>query len=429
MQRIRHQPTFVLLAALLVTVPACGAREAQVSARDMAGASAPSDAPLSTGRVRLLELAFECASAIPDAPHRKTRARTQEEVLAIALELGQARLVSTSVERIDNWRRGVVQAELAAYCAEHGPESAVEPYLARAEAEAARCAALLGGPEPEDQVFESPQDWHRERILGQIARLRAVRGEDAEAARLEQGASDAESGHAALGRAERLGPDEIEPQLASLREAARIGNFELARGALAVVARLHARFYEQAELRTRLEQEIRAGWRPVPLPERLEVLGTLVESALEHADTAHARELLAEARTALAGGNWEPDGRLPFDARLAGLRHRAGETAEARADLETGLAFYMAERAKLVDIFRADALRPLAETFALVGDAARASELYGRALGEGLVNPNACPRAEDLIATALSMARVGFEPDAALWKRLEEARTGLVAPW
>jgi hypothetical protein len=48
---------------------------------------------------------------------------------------------------------------------------------------------------------------------------------------------------------------------------------------------------------------------------------------------------------------------------------------------------------------------------------------------EGAENPNARPRAEDLVETLLSMAQVGFEPEPKLIERIEEITAGLRDPW
>jgi hypothetical protein len=56
-------------------------------------------------------------------------------------------------------------------------------------------------------------------------------------------------------------------------------------------------------------------------------------------------------------------------------------------------------------------------------------KLYRRAAEEGIQNPNARPRTEDLVATCLSMARQDVQPDAELVRRLRATREGLADPW
>jgi hypothetical protein len=44
-------------------------------------------------------------------------------------------------------------------------------------------------------------------------------------------------------------------------------------------------------------------------------------------------------------------------------------------------------------------------------------------------NPNSRPRAEDLVATCLSMVLCGFEPPAELAERMQVVARGLGDPW
>jgi hypothetical protein len=64
-----------------------------------------------------------------------------------------------------------------------------------------------------------------------------------------------------------------------------------------------------------------------------------------------------------------------------------------------------------------------------MGDRAKALTIYKRGVDESLVNPNARPRVEDLVATCLSLAQNGVEPDAELNAQLEKVSKGLGAPW
>ena len=120
---------------------------------------------------------------------------------------------------------------------------------------------------------------------------------------------------------------------------------------------------------------------------------------------------------------------MQADARLATLLFRAGERDGAVQLAAATLGFYDAERAKIVDIDRADALRSLAEAHAAMGDRAAALALYRRVVEEGVANPNSRPRLDDLAATVASMSREGVEPDAALSARIGEIASKLGDPW
>ena len=75
------------------------------------------------------------------------------------------------------------------------------------------------------------------------------------------------------------------------------------------------------------------------------------------------------------------------------------------------------------------ALRQVAEASVAAGEREQALKLYRRAAEEGVQNANARPRTEDLVATCLSMARQGVQPDAELVRRLRATREGLGDPW
>jgi hypothetical protein len=83
----------------------------------------------------------------------------------------------------------------------------------------------------------------------------------------------------------------------------------------------------------------------------------------------------------------------------------------------------------IVDIERADYLRPLAEALHAMGDDVEARRVWMLALEAGAVNVNARPRAEDLCQTSLSMIRSGVEPTPEMRSRMAAIEAGLKAPW
>jgi hypothetical protein len=193
--------------------------------------------------------------------------------------------------------------------------------------------------------------------------------------------------------------------------------------------RLDDRFYAAVELRERAERAVTGGWAKLPAQVRIDLTIGLAENALAHDDAGRARKLLVDARDLLASVPWTPEDEVASRARLAAVRHRAGEAAEARADAGAALALYDAKRAGIVDVFRAGALRPVAECYATLGDLAKARDVYARAVEEGVANPNSRPRADDLAATACSLAVHGVEPSPELRQRLLAIRDGLGNPW
>lgn len=405
---------------------AAGSSPAQAPAQAASVAAAPlADAPLSEARRRLLELAFEAASAMPLEPHIKNRSRAQDAVVAACLELEQPERALRCAQRIADWRRGAGCADVAFFLAQKG---------ARAEAE--RCLELATqvvtelerGSENEDGE-ENTQAWRKDRVRAKIARTHLLLGQEAEAGRFTQGLESSEAGPVALVAAMRVEAEGFDAHVQALEADAATGDFEHLRSALAAYAELYGRFYADSAKRARLEECIERASKNVPITVRVENRIELAEAALDHADPAQALALVAQARALLASSRWTTLTHVPFGARLAAVRFRAGEQAEGRKELEEARARFVAEREAMVDIYRASVLRPLAEAYLAVGERATARELYAQAVEAGVVNPNSRPRSEDLSATCCSMAVHGFEPDEALWARLTAVRAALGEPW
>jgi len=139
--------------------------------------------------------------------------------------------------------------------------------------------------------------------------------------------------------------------------------------------------------------------------------------------------LLDESLALVESAPWLPEDHLALTARLAGLRHRAGEAERARAEADATLTAYRSDREKIENFRRGEALRPLAEAYATMGDKKASLAVYKTIAEEGSVNPNARARAENLAALCRSMARQRVEPDAELMARIKEIYDGLEDPW
>jgi tetratricopeptide (TPR) repeat protein len=411
-QRPRRASWRGAAVALPVCVLALAACSSQASARPVA------DAPLAAHRIELLDLAFRAASALPLDPHAKTRARLQESVVRACFELDQPRRALAHAERIEGWRRGIGYAEFALYCAQHGATSEVQHYLDLAAGVADGSAKLDGA-----------QEWPRERIRAVIAQTHVVLGHDADADGFAAGLAAAESGRVHAAKATRLDASAVDAQLKELDAILAVGDFDRARGALDTCVELFDRFYDDAARRARLVAGIQTAGKKLPIGVRIDSLTQLTERALGHDDRAGALELVETARVAIESTSWLPEDRIEWAARLAALRFAAGDRERARRDADAALQLFDGQRERIVDIYRARALRPIAEAFCAMGDTGAAAAIYMRALEEGSVNPNARPRAEDLVATCCSMARRGIPRDASLWAKAARVHDGLGHPW
>jgi len=396
------------LAAALFTA-GCSPQTGQDVSTPKAAAEAK---PLPAFQTELLEVAFDTASAIPVYPHIKDRSKAQAAAVTAALGLQQPDLASRWIEKIENWRRGEASAELALYWAQHGRPEEAKKWVA----EAAR--------------FEkTAEDWRRDRIRVAIACVHACLGNAEEAHRLESGVEPSESGKVGRVAAMQSDPEAFDKEVRALDTLIATNNFDAVRNAVESYAELFDNFYARAERRSLIETKIRASWKPLPLFIRFDLLMRLTEAAMKHSDPARALDLVNEAQQLVDDAHWSLDYRIPLAARLAAARFRAGDTTRARTDADAARTLFETEGRKIVDIDRAETLRPLAEAYQAMGDSAAAKAVYTMALREGAVNPNARPRAEDLSATCLSMAVHEVEPDATLWALIREIRAGLGQPW
>lgn len=382
-----------------------------------ARAASVSDTALTPSQDKLLELAFRAASALPANPHARTRGRLQQDVVDACLALDVPHRGLACAEKIEDWRRALGYAGFACYAASHGATEDVQRCL-----DVAQQISEQGEP-------TITQDWQRGRIRVAIARTHAWLGHSSEAAAFESGVEHAEMGKVDAVRVLRTEADAFDGQLRAQEAILASGDFDLSRNALETCTRLFERYYADAARRTRIQDTIEYNWKRIPLTIRIETLIELAGIALAHQDQPKTLELVNQARALLAGDNWLPENYVPFAARLGALRFRAGAQEAGRAEVEEALARFDEGRVRIIDIYRAAALRPVAEAWHAMGDRTKALALYERAIDESLVNPNSRPRVEDLVATCLSLAKCGIEPDAQLAARLEKVFAELNAPW
>jgi tetratricopeptide (TPR) repeat protein len=373
----------------------------------------PADAPLASYRYELLDLAFGAASAMPVEPHIKDRSLTQETVATACLDLGQPQRALRYIDQIGNWRRGAGYADLAFYAAQHGAKDEdVEPYLARAA-----------------QVAAETEDWRRDRVNVKIARTRASLGQTQQADRLTTSVEPSETDKVAGVKAMVSDDNAFDEQMKNLDVLIAQGQFDVLRNALDACTELFDRFYTNENRRSQVEQKIKTSWDKLPVFVRMELLMEMSRSALDHADQSKALDLVNETQHLMDASQWPLEQRIPRAAQMIALRFRAGDKEKARADADALRSVFDAEGGTIVNVYRAGALRPLAETYQAMGDTAAALEVYRKVIEAGIENPNSRPRAEDLAATCCSMAVHGVEPGPELWSRIRDIRKGLGDPW
>ena len=411
-------PLSVVTSQVRTSDAVAGADDARPETLEFSGALCESTlAPI---QIELLELAFTAASKMPADPHQKNRARAQDVVVEACLELDQPRRALGFIHAIQNWRRGAGYADLAYWSA---TRSATES--------AAVVSRLLElAADVADHPSEAnPQEWQRDRIRVKIARTYALLGDDARATEFEAGAVEAELGKVAEVQAMRHDPGVFEKHLAAVDDAIAAGSFDRTRAAIDACAELFAAFYADRERREAIDAKLDASWARVPVDVRIGVMLRLAGVAVDAGDAVGALARISAIKAIADGCAQTPDFTVPLAARLAVLRHRAGEASKARQDIDAALARFDAARERIVDIRRAGLLRPLAEAYQSIGDPASALYVCKRAIDEGEVNPNSRPRADDLVATCCLMARLAIDPDETLRIRIRQIHDALGEPW
>jgi hypothetical protein len=207
------------------------------------------------------------------------------------------------------------------------------------------------------------------------------------------------------------------------------GDFDIIKNSLRSYAQLFNRFYDHSHRRSIVEEKIKSSWDKMPLLIRMYLLRELAKFALDHEDQDKALKLINEAQSLLDGNQWRPEHYIEQTSKLIDLRFRAGDIEKARSDADSMLALFNKERHRIVNIYRAGALRPLAEAYGSMNDKKTALFVYKKVVEEGITNPNSRPRAEDLSATCCSMALHAVQPDTELLTRIHQIRNRLGPPW
>jgi tetratricopeptide (TPR) repeat protein len=398
-----------LTVLFLLTAPASLQAEEDAAAKDK---------PIATYQGKLLEMAFNAVTAMPLNPHLKNRSREQGKVVEACLELDQPQRALAWIEEIGNWRRGLGYARLAFHLAQRDRKADVKWYLARAL-------------EIAEKYLKDPtaQAWRADRIRVKVAETYVLLGKEDKAVRLEAGFVDSETGKVAAVRAMLGGQEEFDRQMKALDGIFEVATLDRAMNAMETYVQLYKRFYADEEKRKQVKERIMASLKKVPLSVAIDVLMKLGDCALEHGDQARSRALADEVEKLMESVKWVPEHKIPVMARLAVLRYRAGGRVEANKGLEAALALFDAEREKIVSMWRAGALRPVAEAYKAMGNEMKSLAIYKKAVEDGAENPNARPRAMDLSATCISMALNEVEPDADLWCLMAQIFDELNDPW
>ncbi len=375
--------------------------------------TAPQDKPLAAFQTNLLQTAFDVATAIPIVPHIKDRSKTQASVVTGCFQLDQPQRALGYIEKIGDWHRGAGYADYAFYCARQGLTNDVQHYLTLAE---------------EISAF-ADQDWRRDRIKVRIAQTHLLLGQTERSEKLSSNLEKSESGKVEQVGATLCADDNFDAQAATLDTLMATGNFDLTKNALDAYAQLYNRFYDDVARRATAEERIKASWIKIPYNIRIELLSALAGFSLDHQAITNALQLVNEAKALMDSVTWPVEYHIPIIARLAELRFRCGETDAARGELQTARGLFTEKQSDISNIDKTETLLPIAEALQSLTDSSAALDVYKQAVEAAVENPNSRPRAEDISAICLSMAKYSAEPDAALGSRIREIKGALGEPW
>jgi tetratricopeptide (TPR) repeat protein len=358
-------------------------------------------------------------------PHHKNRSRAQSVVVAAAFELGAPQLALGLANDIRDWRRGTAYADYGVAMARRGER-----------AEAARYLELALTVREGESRHETAQEWRLDMISLKAARGYTVLGDSKRAAEVSAGidassanAVDNDWAEAAAERVRTLEPSVLPAELAAIDRDFPTMSLGQQNTTLFALAQMHERFFAEVETRRAIEARLTTRFDKLPPSLRVPPVATLVHTNLRQGDLAGAKQLVTAIRDIIEAHRWRPEHRLPEYARLAELTHAIGDADRARAEATAALQAYHEQREQIVDIDRAEALRPLALAWYAMGDVALAEGLLAQAIEEGMENPNSRPRCDDLVDTLVALAKRRIEPSAAIWTRIREIVAGLGDPW
>lgn len=391
----------------------------------LAGSATGSDTPTTSGlaqkpqsevsapgqKVNLLDFAFKVASALPHQPHIKTRSKLQYEVVAAWLAAGDSVKAEEGIRKIDDWQQGLAWADLAYWFQKRGDGKRAKAALDR---------ALF--------LMSKAEDWRRDRIRVRISNVYTAMGDRDKATFMLQGLDDSEKGKAMS----VVGPNDDATFAAQMQEVGVFlaeENQDIRKNALDSLADLHSRHFDVSAHRQEIEAAIDQNIGKLPVYHQLLVLGALVKTSSAKGDDAHALELIGRMQALVDSHRWPLEDKIKISSLVVAARAGTSERSAAKSQADGLLEEFRAGSESIKDMWRGEALRPLAEAYVALGATAEALNVYRLAVEEGARNPNARPRAVDLHATCLSMAKVGLEPDAALQARMDGVFGGLVAPW
>jgi tetratricopeptide (TPR) repeat protein len=375
-----------------------------------AGASTPAAA--GAWRAGMIDDAWSVASSPETRAHERIKSRLQREVAATAIELGMVDTALRHAEAIKDWRRAEVMALAAQALARSG--------------EPDRATALLQGAL---EGSAGTEGWMREQLLTEIAIGLAALGDVDQARQFAGQVPQERTGRVEAELVSGTSLEDLDRQCDAFDAAIATKAFDVVRSGVEGYLAVWKRVPGDGVRVARAEKAIRDAAPGLPIDLQIELRVRMADrlAAVGRRDDAAAE--LAQACEQFRNYDFTPDTVGVIARDLARGLLRQGQPGQARRVIQDTLARYRSDTSEVVDIDRADVLRPLAEAMVDAGDRDEALRIWRLALEAGALNPNARPRAEDLCLTCLSMVRSGVEPPADMRATIRSIRSGLKAPW
>lgn len=426
-----------VLCVALVLVPACSPEPVPEPAGSTSGpgsisvqADAPAESastPAAEAKVKppvsrpaadaawrstMIDDAMAVASSLESPSHERVRSRLQRDVAAAAIELGMVDVALRHAQAIRDWRR----AEILAL--------AGQALVRSGESERATTALR--------EAFEGSagtEGWIRELLLTEIAVGLALLGDVDQARQFAGQVPQDLTGRVEAELVSSTSLEDLDRQCDAFDAAIATKAFDVVRSGVDGYLAVWERVPDDSVRAARAEKAIRDAAPGLPIDLQIDLRVRVADrlAAVGRRDDAAAE--LAQACDQIRNYDFAPDTVGGIARNLARGLMRQGQPGQARRVIQETLARYQANPSEVVDIDRADMLRPLAEALVDLGDRDEALRVWRLALEVGALNPNARPRAEDLCLTCLSMARSGVEPPEDMRATIRSIRSGLKAPW
>jgi hypothetical protein len=365
-----------------------------------------------------LEWGFKFATAIPVKPHIVDRSKAQYSILKSYIDIDKPETAIRLAEKIDDWRRCLIYADLAYYFAENNSKEKAELCLKRA----GECENLLEGHNA---------GWQKDRTLKRMAEVQVITGQwdSIDESGTELSTESAESTKAMMyGRLS--GPESYSKSMDQLRALETSEHLEVKRDvALSYISILNQLGKDASDDQCdTLKTRVASVTDMLPLLVKHDILCKLSRTAFETGHWDTGRDVFDEALENLNKREKNARYDVPSLSELARIWRRAGgEPERSESLLREAEALLKKSSLKSTDLART--MSSLALGFGIQGDEEKAWTCFSKALQAAASQVNARPRAMAVTAICNDMAQSGMELTGTINTELANMYETLGSPW